>query len=82
MKIFSSIQTGKFDNVCQKCMYFQNDPVLIEEAYPGLRVMSSGFASVRDHDGFCSYNQLYLSAWDRCSSFSQRTHEVNQENLF
>lgn len=81
MKIFNSIQ---FTNsgagpICEKCTYFENDPVLIEKAYPGLTVMSSGFASVRDRDGFCNYNQLYLSARDSCSHFTQYTSEFNQE---
>jgi hypothetical protein len=69
MKILKSIQLGKSVQICQKCIHFQNDPAVIEEAYPGLTVMSSGFASVRDRDGFCDYNQLYLSAWDSCPHF-------------
>jgi hypothetical protein len=75
MKIFKSIQLGNSGPVCQDCVYFQNDPALIEEAWPGLTVMSSGFASVRDRDGFCSYNQLYLSATDSCLHFMPRNSE-------
>jgi hypothetical protein len=72
MKIFNSIQLSNSGLICQHCAYFQNDPALIEEAYRGLTVMSSGFASVRDRDGFCDYNQLYLSAWDSCPYFAPR----------
>ncbi|MEI7525668.1 MAG: hypothetical protein WCJ95_15110 [Mariniphaga sp.] len=43
---------------------------MIEKAYPGLTSMSSGYASVRNKDGFCNYNQLYLSAHDTCPSFT------------
>ncbi len=75
MKIFNSIQLGNAGPVCQDCVYFQNDPALIEESYPGLTIMSSGFASVRDRDGFCSYNQLYLSARDSCPHFTPCTTE-------
>jgi hypothetical protein len=72
MKIFNSIQ---FTNsppgpVCRKCAYFQNDPALIEETYRGLTILSSGFASVRDQDGFCDYHHLYLSARDSCRCFT------------
>jgi hypothetical protein len=81
MKIFNSIQLSRrnSDPSCQNCAWFQNDPTLVEEAYPGLTVMSSGFASVRDRDGICNYNQLYLSARDSCPHFLPRTPEFNQE---
>ncbi len=69
MKIFNSIQLRTSGSICQNCVHFQNDPAFIEKAYPGLSVMSSGFASVRDQDGFCNYNQLYLSARDSCPDF-------------
>jgi hypothetical protein len=78
MKIFNSIQLGKPEVICQKCAYFQNDPALIEDAYPGLTTMSSGYASVRDRDGLCNYNQIYLSAWDSCPHFTPRIPEFNQ----
>ena len=59
--------------MCQGCAHFRNDPALIEAVYPGLTTMSSGFASVRDCDGICSFHQLYLSARDSCQSFTSRT---------
>jgi hypothetical protein len=78
MKIFNSIQftnSGR-GSVCKNCAHFQNDPALIEKAYPGLTIMSSGFASVRDQDGLCNYNQLYLSARDSCPHFTSYIPEV------
>ena len=69
MKILNSIQLNSSGPICQHCKYFQNDPAIIEEEYRGLTVMSSGFASVRDKDGFCNFNQLYLSARDSCPGF-------------
>jgi len=72
MKIFNSIGLRSSGATCQKCAFFQNDPAFIEEIYPGLTSMSSGFASVRDRDGFCNYNQLYLSAHDSCPGFAPR----------
>ncbi|HVY73346.1 MAG TPA: hypothetical protein VG890_00860 [Puia sp.] len=73
MKILNSIQWGNSGPAaCQQCAYFRNDPALIEEAYPGLKIMSSGYASVRDKDGFCNYHQLYLSARDSCPDFTPR----------
>jgi len=78
MKIFNSIGLGNSGPSCQQCAYFQNDPALIEAAYPGLTVMSSGFASVRDRDGLCSYNEIYLSARDSCPHFVLRKIEVKR----
>jgi hypothetical protein len=57
---------------CGTCKYFNNDPAAIEAAWPGLTSMSSGYASVRDQDGLCSYHEIYLSARDGCPQFSSR----------
>jgi hypothetical protein len=78
MKFFDSIQFTNSDAgpTCQQCVHFQNDPALIEELYRGLTTMSSGFASVRDRDGICNYNQLYLSARDSCPHFVPRTLKI------
>ena len=76
MKILKLIGLGTSGQTCLKCIHFQNDPALIEAAYPGLTIMSSGFASVRDQDGLCSYNQIYLSARDSCPHFVSRTQRL------
>ncbi len=70
MNFFKNIQLFQTRPSCQNCLYFQNDPSLIEQIYPGLTSLSSGFASVRDQDGFCKLNQLYLSAKDSCLKLS------------
>jgi hypothetical protein len=74
MKIFNSLQLNKPAAAasCRNCAHFENNPAVIEKTYPGLTVMSSGYASVRDKDGLCNYNQLYLSAWDSCPGFTLR----------
>jgi hypothetical protein len=79
MKIFDYIQLKSSESVCQNCAHFQNDPAIIEKTYPGLAIMSSGFASVRDQDGICNFNQLYLSARDSCPQFVVYRTEFNQE---
>jgi hypothetical protein len=78
MKIFNSIQLGYCGPTCQNCKYFQNDPALIEESYPGLSSMSSGFASARDRDGFCNFHQLYLSARHSCAKFNPLSADALQ----
>lgn len=78
MSIFNLIQFSNSGETCEKCVHFQNDPALIEETYPGLTSMSSGFAAVRDRDGICNHNQLYLSAHDTCPHFLSREPELNR----
>ena len=76
MKIFDFIQTGNSGPMCGQCAHFQSDPAVIESAYPGLQIMSSGFASVRDQDGLCAYNEIYLSARDSCPHFEASLVEL------
>src|ERR1700744_3326009 len=78
MNIFKSIQLGTPAQSCQSCVHFKNDPVLIENVYPGLTTMSSGFASVRAGDGLCSHHQLYLSARDSCPDISIPARELKE----
>ncbi|MFD2865185.1 hypothetical protein [Mucilaginibacter antarcticus] len=70
MGIFDIIGFRNTGNICQKCAHFQNQPSVIEQTYPGLTSMSSGYASVRDRDGLCSINNIYLSAGDTCRHFT------------
>ena len=74
MKLLDFIQLHPSGPTCQQCAHFQNDPAFIEESYRGLTAMSSGFASVRDRDGFCHHHQLYLSAEDSCPGFAPAIH--------
>ncbi len=69
MKISNSVQLRNSGQACQHCAYFQSDPAVIEDAYPGLKILGSGFASVCDRDGFCNFHHLYLSARDSCPGF-------------
>jgi hypothetical protein len=70
MATLSSTQSREPKAICGNCRYFQDDPKGIEEAYPGLASMSSGFASVRDQDGLCNLHDRYLSSRDSCPCFA------------
>ena len=54
---------------CGRCVHFEDDPAVLEVAFPGLTAMGSGFASVRARDGLCRRHDRYLPASDRCASF-------------
>jgi hypothetical protein len=57
---------------CERCVYFDRDPLVIEKAIPGLNVMSSGFASVRGDDGLCAHHDRHVSAHATCNFFKSR----------
>ena len=77
MKLFELIGFRNSGNTCKNCVYFQNDPARIEKTYAGLNIMSSGYAAVRDRDGLCSFNNIYLSAGDACVNFTNSSLNVD-----
>jgi len=79
MKIVGSMQSRHSGPICQNCANFQNDPAILEALYPGLKIMSSGYACVRDRDGICTHHQLYLSALDSCPDFAAAGEACSQE---
>ncbi len=55
---------------CGACLHFCNAPLVIEDLFRGLAAMSSGFGSVRAHDGLCQFHEIYLSVGNSCSHFT------------
>ncbi|MGA7594070.1 MAG: hypothetical protein WCA64_02640 [Gallionella sp.] len=64
---------------CFGCKYFSNSPEFMERTYPGIKTMSSGYASVRKDDGICSLHDLYLSASAYCEQYSSDI-KANRQN--
>lgn len=56
---------------CGQCRHFDNAPKTLELTLPGLRVMGSGYSSVRVNDGLCAHHDRYLSADYVCDSFAK-----------
>jgi hypothetical protein len=54
---------------CLNCKFFNNEPEQVEQAFPGLTALSSGYASVRADAGICSRHELFLAPWYRCRDF-------------
>jgi hypothetical protein len=57
---------------CGACQHFENGGKNLEEAFPGLVAMGSGFSSVRGGDGLCAVHELYLSYRAGCNRFEAR----------
>ncbi len=58
--------------VCATCRHFGNDPAWLEAELPGLRVLSSGYASVRKEDGLCALHGVFVGADGACASHEPR----------
>jgi hypothetical protein len=54
---------------CRRCRYFRNAPDFLESVFPGLTTLSSAYGSVRNEDGICLLNDLYLAAHKCCERF-------------
>ncbi|WP_456444503.1 hypothetical protein [Thiolapillus sp.] len=64
--------------ICLHCQHFRNTPEYLENAIPGLKVMSSGMASVRADDGLCLKRDVYLAAYYSCDQFERPALEVRE----
>lgn len=56
---------------CGHCRHFQNEPLEVEAALPGLSSLSSAYAAVRGSDGICAVHERYIAAASICSAFEE-----------
>ena len=56
---------------CIDCRFFQNNPAMIETAFPGLNSLSSAYSSVRADSGICDRLELFVSSRYGCTFFVQ-----------
>jgi hypothetical protein len=63
---------GELKHHCLNCKFFNNEPEMVEQAFPGLTVLSSAYASVRADAGTCSRHELFLAPWAQCRDFQAR----------
>ena len=64
---------------CFSCIHYCDDPTMLEQALPGLAVLSSGSASVRAQDGLCLRHDLLINGRRRCIAF--REHPVPHQPI-
>jgi hypothetical protein len=57
---------------CAECKHFQNQPLHVEAALPGLSSLSSAYAAVRCSDGICAVHERYVSASSACAAYASR----------
>jgi len=54
---------------CRNCEYFNNDPVMLEEFFKGINILSSVRGSSRGDGGICKFHNRYLLPVHSCSDF-------------
>jgi hypothetical protein len=57
---------------CASCRHFNDRPLDIEAALPGLSSLSSAFATVRSDDGICAVHDRYVAASSVCAAYANR----------
>jgi hypothetical protein len=67
----SGFKETNMGDKCIDCMFFHNDPVMIETAFPGLNSLSSAYSSVRAESGICDRLELFVSPRYTCAFFAQ-----------
>jgi hypothetical protein len=55
---------------CACCTHFDGDARSLETRIAGLRVLGSGYASVRDEDGLCARHERFAAARATCAEFA------------
>lgn len=58
---------------CGECANFDNEPVMLEHAIPGLNILSSAFGSVLDETGLCHRRDAFVTPVYCCREFQRRS---------
>jgi hypothetical protein len=64
---------GSAISACAGCVHFQRAALELELRLPGLRSLSSAFASVRSGDGLCGLHDRYVAASSVCAQHQAGT---------
>ncbi len=67
--------------MCLNCVHFNNSPEYIESVFRGLRVLGSGYSSVKKDDGICALKDIYLSADNVCDEFHPKNRITPQARV-
>lgn len=57
---------------CLDCELFDNDPRSLESIFRNLRILCSGYASVRGDSGLCGYDDRFRMPRTACEHFRPR----------
>jgi hypothetical protein len=69
----SRLEPARLEAGCAGCRHFNDRPLELEAALPGLSSLSSAYAAVRSQDGICALHDRYVAATSRCALHAERT---------
>jgi len=67
--ISSGADSPMRNSTCRDCKFFIVEPHQLEDAIPGLRILSSAFGSVRADTALCNYDGVFITAMPACRHF-------------
>ena len=67
------LERARLEDSCAGCRHFNDRPLDLEAALPGLSSLSSAYAAVRSEDGICALHDRYVAATSRCPLYAART---------
>jgi len=57
--------------VCGNCKHFDDDPLMLEDIFKGINILSSVHGSSRGDAGICLLHDLYLLPSHSCQDFQK-----------
>ena len=66
----SRLERARVEGCCAGCRHFNDRPLDLEAALPGLSSLSSAYAAVRSQDGICALHDRYVAATSRCTLYA------------
>ncbi|MDY6862674.1 MAG: hypothetical protein SV062_06760 [Thermodesulfobacteriota bacterium] len=64
----------KCKRLCENCYYFDNDPLILEETFKGINILSSVHGSSRGGSGICSLHNRFLMPDYSCLRFIKKSN--------
>ena len=63
---------------CRQCRFFTGEPAALEQAIPGLNILSSAFGSARADTGLCRRRDVLLVPAPACADFQSRAMRTGE----
>jgi hypothetical protein len=63
---------------CKDCRSLVMNPEALEAAIPGLKILSSGYGSVRGETGLCRRHDQFVTASSTCADFEGKAKIVRE----
>jgi len=68
-RIVAGAEGSMRQNTCRDCRHFTIEPLRLEEAIPGLRILSSAFGAVRADTALCDHDGTFITPMPACRHF-------------